>query len=258
VLPATEALPLLERELEKRENWVALLPAGAQLSVSLRKLEAAAELVLHPLGTLRISQRAVPLELGITKLGNQQISDITRASLSVTTPGLERKAPALEPFARSQFIELDAATRLSTPDFEPHVAGADISVTGNDTHTSHAVKRIVLHELVTIDTNFKHFVRRFFNAGKAWFLQMLGSNATARSSLSRAEQRARVPFKDKVTAQEPGYAIANLEDNSPATGMTIFGSHAKAKDALDEHLKTNPAAAGNLHVIPAAELRRAA
>jgi uncharacterized protein DUF6603 len=257
-LPPLEALPIFKRELEKRENWVALLPTGSQISVSLRKLEAAAELVLHPLGMLRVSQRAVPFELGITKVGNQQVTDIARASLSVTTTGLERKAAATEPFARSQFVELDAAARLSAPDFEPQMAGIDLSVTGNDTRTSHAVKRVVLHELVTIDTNFKHFVRRFFNVGKAWFLQMLGSNATARSSLSKAEKQARVPFTDKVTTAEPGYAIANLEDNSQAEGVATFGSHAGARDALERHLASNPDARAKLHVIPVAELRRAA
>ncbi|HYD37179.1 MAG TPA: DUF6603 domain-containing protein, partial [Allosphingosinicella sp.] len=60
VLPAIAALPILKAELEKRENWLALPPTGTPLSVSLRKIEATEELVLHPVGALRISQRAMP------------------------------------------------------------------------------------------------------------------------------------------------------------------------------------------------------
>src|SRR5690606_35264307 len=76
VLPEIAAMPILKTELEKRENWLALPPAGAPLSVSLRTIEPTEELVLHPVGALRISQLAIPLELGIDKVGNQKVSDI--------------------------------------------------------------------------------------------------------------------------------------------------------------------------------------
>ncbi|MGH9869333.1 MAG: DUF6603 domain-containing protein [Candidatus Polarisedimenticolia bacterium] len=258
VLAAIEAMPILQGELEKRENWLALPPAGAHLSVSLRAIEAAAELVLHPLGVLRISQRAVPLELSIHKIGNRSVSDIERASLVVATPGMERKAAALEPFATSQYVEMDSGAKLSSPGYEKQVAGADVSVSGSETRTSHAVKRMVLHELVTIDNNFKQHARSFFDAGKAWFLVMLGSNATSRSVLSRANRAAKVPFADKVVATEPGFTIAMLEDNTRLSEAVTFTSQAKAKDALAAHLRANPAMAGTLHVIPTAEAQRAA
>ncbi|MCB0841195.1 MAG: hypothetical protein KDD99_31215, partial [Bacteroidetes bacterium] len=62
-LEPIEVMPLLEAELGKTQNWQALLPTGARLGVSLRELPAPAEgqpesLVLHPVGTLRVSQRA--------------------------------------------------------------------------------------------------------------------------------------------------------------------------------------------------------
>ncbi|HLL51982.1 MAG TPA: DUF6603 domain-containing protein [Myxococcaceae bacterium] len=257
VLEPIDALPLIETELRKRENWVALPPSGSTLSVSLRAIEAAAELVLHPVGALRISQRAVPLELTIQKVGNRSVSDIDSAVLKVTSPGLSRKAPALEPFATSQFVSQDAAARLSAPGYEKQVAGADVSATGGDTRTSHAVKRRVLHELITIDNNYKQHLRRFFNIGKAWFQLLLGSNATARSPLSKANRAAKVPFVDTVVAKEPGFTVALLDDNSALSGMAVFPSQAKAKDALAAHLKSNPGLAGSLHVIPAAEVRKA-
>ena len=257
VLPEIAALPIITAELQKRENWVAIAPSGASLSVSLREIDAAAELVLHPLGVLRISQRAVPLELAIQKVGNQTISDIQRASLKVTASGLVQKAPALEPFATAQFQELDAAAKLSSPGFEKQVAGADLSVSGNETRTSHAVKRIVLHELITIDDNYLEHAQSFFNVGLQWFLSLLGSNATARCKLSQATKAARVPFVDVVKTDAPGFVIADADDNTVVNDAPTFGSHARAKDELAERIRNDPTMAGKYHVIPAAEARAA-
>jgi hypothetical protein len=253
VLPEIAALPIIVAELEKRENWVALPPASSSLSVSLREIDVAQELVLHPLGALRISQRALPLELSIQKVGNQKTSDIERAVIKVTASGLVEKAKVREPFATAQFIELDAAAKLSAPGYEKQVAGTDLSVSGTDVRTSHAVKRVVLHELITIDNNYKEHVQNFFNAGKLWFLNLLGSNATARSKLSQASKAAKVPFSEQVTASVPGFVIADASNNTAWEGAATYGSHAKAKDALAEQIKADPAMAGKFHVIPSAE-----
>ncbi|HVE87931.1 MAG TPA: DUF6603 domain-containing protein, partial [Myxococcales bacterium] len=260
VLPSIDAMPILQAELEKRENWLALPPPSSNFSVSLRAIEPTADLVLHPVGALRISQRAVPLELSIQKVGNQPVGDIDKATLQVTAPGLAKKASVLEPFATAQFRDMDGAAKLSAPGFEKQVAGLDVSAAGADTRTSHAVKRRVLHELVTIDNNYKQHVRNFFNVGINWFLQMLGSNATARSALSAAAQKAKVPFSDKVVAADPGFVVAHLADNTAftGTGAGSFASHAKAHDALAAALAADPGMAGALHVIPAAEVQRAA
>jgi Family of unknown function (DUF6603) len=258
VLPEIAALPIIKAEFEKRENWVALAPAGTRLSVSLREIDPTQELVLHPLGALRVSQRAVPLDLSIQKVGNQKVSDIEKAVLKITSPGLVEKAKVKEPFATAQFRDMDAAAKLSAPGYERQVAGADVSVSGADTRTSHAVKRIVLHELITIDNNYKEHLQRFFNIGKVWFTKLLGSNATARSPLSKGTKRAKVPFADHVKADPPGYVIADTSDNSAYGGSPTFTSHAKAKDALAERITSDPTMAGKYHVIPAAEVKKAA
>ena len=63
-LPPIAVVPLLTGELNKPENWKAELPAANNLLVSLRKLDPVTDvLVLHPVGTLRVSQKAVPLDL---------------------------------------------------------------------------------------------------------------------------------------------------------------------------------------------------
>ena len=258
VLPEIAALPILKLEFEKRDNWRALPPASSGLSVSLRKIDATQELVLHPLGKLQVSQRAVPLDLSIQKIGNQKISDLDKATIKVQTAGLEQKAAVKESFATAQFRELDAAAKLSAPGYEKQTAGAVVSVTGSDTRTSHAVKRVVLHELIIIDNNFKEALKRFFNIGKLWFTLFLGSNSTAQSTLSMASKAQKIPFADKVVAGEPGYVIAAMRDNSAWAGAAPFTSHAKGHEVLAAQIKSDPAMAGKYHVIPAAEAKKAA
>jgi hypothetical protein len=67
-----------------------------------------------------------------------------------------------------------------------------------------------------------------------------------------------VPFTEKVVAAAPGFVIADTRDNSAFGATATFTSHARAQDALAAQIKANPAMAGNLHVIPAAEVKEAA
>ena len=107
VLPEIAALPILQAEFEKRENWLALPPAGTQLSVSLRKIEATEELVLHPLGQLRISQRAVPLMKDEHVLGVLNVEAEIKAGLD------ENDVNLLNALAGSIAVAVDNA-RLHT------------------------------------------------------------------------------------------------------------------------------------------------
>lgn len=258
VLPSTPAMPILIEELEKRENWLAIAPSGAPISVSLREIDPTLELVLHPVGTLRVSQRALPLNLDIQKVGNKKIADISRLTVKVGGSGLVERAKFREQFASAQYRDIDGANKLSAPGYEKFDAGSDISVSGTDARTSHAVKRVVLHELILIDDNYKEHVVRFFNATFKWFALLLSSNATARSPVSQLSKAQKVPFAEKVVAKETGFVIASAMDNAPWTATKTYRSHAEALDALKSQSRVDAKVANDLHVIPTAEARVAA
>lgn len=258
VLPSMPAMPILVAELEKRENWITIAPTGAPISVSLREIDPTLELVLHPVGTLRVTQRAVPLNLDIQKIGNKKISDVSKLSLKVGGTGLVERAKFREQFASAQFRDINGANKLSAPGYEKYDAGSDISVTGTDTRTSHAVKRVVLHELILIDDNYKQHLINFFNATFKWFELLLSSNSTARSPLSKQSKAQKAPFSEKVVVKDAGFVIASTMDNAPWSGSKTYRSQAEALDALKAKAKTNPKVANDLHVIPSAEARVAA
>ena len=130
-LPPIAVMPMFAAEINKAENWRALLPASSNLLVSLRKMPVAeSTLILHPLGVLSVSQRALPLELTLDKVGTQKPSDVKRLSLVVTGGGLSKKEDAFEQFAAAQFQEFSDAEKLSLPAFAPERSGVNLSSEG--------------------------------------------------------------------------------------------------------------------------------
>jgi Family of unknown function (DUF6603) len=256
MLPPIVVLPLLQGELGKPDNWRALPPpSSANLFVTLRKMPAAeAALILHPIGVLRISQRAVPLGLTLDKVGNQKPTDVNRLSIAVSTGGLAKKADAFEPFAPAQFQDFSDADKLSKPAFAPEVSGLDLSAAGADLRSSVMVKRIVRYEQIIIDTNFKRFAKRFRNYFGSLFTFFLNGNAVARAEVSQASKTRLQPFADKIDVAAETYTVAFQSTNKPfATDTTSFHSEASAREYLNRKVAEDGSLADVIHVIPSYE-----
>ena len=247
-------LGLLVDELSKPDAWRALLPEGNGLYVSLRKLPDDGTLVLHPVGVLRVSQRLMPLELTLDKLGNQRPSDANRLSLRVVSGGLEKKDDALEQFAPAQFQDMSDGEKLSRPPFAPDPGGVLLSSAGADLRSSRMVKRVVRYELIVLDSNAKRFVNRFFQLTARLFEFFLRGSSAARSAVSQASAAKLQPFPDHVTVGAETYAVAFQRDNTPATAEAAsFMSEAAAREWMRGKIATDPALDGELHVIPSFE-----
>jgi hypothetical protein len=254
-LPPVPVLPILQNELNKAENWRALLPAGTALFVSVRQMpEAEAALILHPVGVLRISQRAVPLELKLDKVGTQQPSDVNRLSIAVGAGGLAKAADVFDQFAPAQFQNFSDADKLSRPAFAPERAGVDLSAAGADRRSSNMVRRIVRYEEIIIDSNYKRFARRFRGFFGVLFDFFLNGAAIARSDVSRAHQKKMKPFDDRIEVAAETYTVAFQTTNRAAsTEAAAFHSEASAREYLARQIAADPALADQLHVIPSFE-----
>jgi len=259
-LPPIEVMPLLAEEFSKRENWTAQLPAGNQLGVSLGKLpEGLEDLVLHPVGTLEVRQRAVPLEIPLAKFGNQRPSDYNEFDLTVLDSDLGELKEVEEPFAMSQFQDLKDADKLSRPAFESQTAGMVLSVTGEQLRGGSVIKRRVRYELITIDTNYKRNLRRFFSVFKRLFNHFLGGNAAAKSVLSKATLLQTQPFAEKIEIVPGTFTVAFNSNNTPMSAASAsFSSQAKAQAFMQQQMAASPELEGSLHVIPHFEVNTAA
>jgi hypothetical protein len=249
-LPPIAVTPLLGTEFDKETSWSALLPQGSNLLVSLRRLDPAEkELVLHPVGVLRVTQRAVPLDLTITRVGNQRPTDANRFSLTVESDGLAKRGDVNERFAPAQFQDFDDATKLSKPAFQEMPGGIDLSASGAQLTSGAMVKRVIRYELITIDSAHRRH-QRFQLLFPLLFVHLLAGNAVAKSELSKAAEVKLKPFSDGVAVKGESFAVASQTTNQP---IASFASEAMANEQLQSQLAANPNLAGALHVIPSFE-----
>ena len=102
------------------------------------ELQLAPDQALHPLGVLRISQRALPLELKVDKVGTQKPNDVNRLSVAITGGGLAKKDDAFEQFAPAQFQNFSDSDKLSRPAFAPEKSGLNLSGAGADIRSKRA------------------------------------------------------------------------------------------------------------------------
>jgi hypothetical protein len=247
-------LPLLQTELNKADTWRALPPGANNLFVTLRSMPSDEALILHPVGVLSISQRALPLEITLDRIGDQKPSDVSRLSVEVTSVGLARKNDAFEQFAPAQFQDLSDADKLSRPAFERERSGLDLAAAGSDARSSAMIKRVVRYEEIVLDSNFKRFARPLRNYSSSLFTFFLNGNAVARAPVSRATATRLQPFTDKIDLVAETYTVAFQANNQPlAADAAAFPSEASAREYLNQKIQADSALADVLHVIPGHE-----
>lgn len=259
-LPPIEVIPLLKIELGRPENWRALPPPTNNLLVSLRKLDlAAGELVLHPLGTLEVSQNQVPLGINIERIGAQMPSDANLFTLSLTSAGLARKDDARRGFSPAQFKKMSDAEKLSSPAFENEKSGLLIAFDGAELQTGRAVRRSLRYELSTIDTLYRRFVIRFQGLSLTAFLHFIKNGAVAKSAFSMRRRKQLRPFDDRIKVGESEFTVVAQDTNQRATAAPAsFATQGEAQTWLDNLAADDPTQAATLHVIPRDEIPRAA
>ena len=262
--------PLLEKELKALTNWTAEVPTSNSLLVSLRQLgeSDSDQLVLHPVGKLRISQRKVPINFRMDKLGNQVPSDYTKFTInaSLDTGGLSTNEVE-ERFAIGQYKNLDGSAQLSSPGYEPLESGLEVAVAGSQVKTSQATRRVIRYEQIIIDNNFRRYIKKFykyFESGlgvlnEFLFAHFLKGNAVSKSALSQNYKKKLKPFDEVIEVNVNKYSVAFNSDNKAIDPAAIkFSSQAKANEFMQQQIKADVSLKNRLHVIPNTELNKVA
>ena len=258
-LPPVAVMPILGSELSKRSNWRALPPTQSNLLVSLRKFDtgntADRDLVLHPVGTLQISQRAVPLDLTLDKIGSQKPSDANRFSLSAGAGPLRKTRDLQDQFAPGQFKDYSDADRLSAAAYSPSDSGIELSAPGTIYASGTAITRIVRYDVTIIDKKLLRHVWRFFLFAHSLFQHLLLGSSVARSPLSAYQKSLSRPDFGKVVFSHESFAVAFAANNQVYHAAAAhFTSVAAANDFVARTVTADPSLSGSLHVLPSFEL----
>lgn len=254
-LPPVAVLPKLRAEFEKLDSWRATLPASGRHFVSLRDLASSSLLVLHPVGTLEIRQRFVPLNLPLDKVGNQKPSDVKRVGVRVQAGALEVKETTREKFAVAQYREMNDAQKLSAPAYELFDSGMRLGAAGQPWATGTLAQRNVRYETIIIDSAFRRVRRAFFKFWDGLFTHFRGGASVSRSSVSLAAAKRAQPFDARIAVTDEQFSIAYQSDNRNYAVNASFGSFAEAEAHLAEVVRLDPGLSDNIHVIPNAELK---
>jgi hypothetical protein len=285
-LPPVPVLPLLAGEIGKVEGWATRLPTGGgNPLVTLRQVGAAEGPVLHPLGTLFVRQRAIPLNVRVDRIGGQTATDGRRFGVALPLgSSLTPVSTTGDKFAMAQFQNMTDAQKLSRPSYEPQDAGVELTAKTGTLLASRVVRRSARYELHIIDSTAQPASgvlppvtpQRFHDVHPAVFGELLRGSSTSRSPLSQREASLRQPFAAADTVQVTdqrfvvAYVRSNLQALPPATlnstrqplvaaltptgtPATSFRSQTTAADALADWVGADPSLAGQLHVIPVAE-----
>jgi hypothetical protein len=259
-IPAKPVLPDLFAALKDPRNWNATLPAGASVGVSLVTLKPAdTTLRVHPMGTLTVREKVVPLDLPITKYGNATPSD--GDEFSIQSVQINTQAETIQSvqdyFAIGQFETLSDSDKLSKPSFEAYDAGVTIGsatvVSGEDR------ARTVTYQEYYIDTpvGFSRFTGHYMMPAAihaALSAQGAGFNSPLKNS--GMQKYTAGPQPAAVIIDDPPYVIANItdlsvrSDISSSDGTTFF----QAQAAMQSHLAANPNDIGTLQIVPVYEL----
>lgn len=254
-LPPVAVMPLLVAEAQKASNWKTALPANTKLLVALRQLDPSeAGFILHPAGTLQISQRTVPLDLKIDKFGSQVPSDANQFAFSVSSSSLVKTSDLQEPFAPSQFRNFDDSTKLSQPAYVPQDSGIELSGSNSLTSAT-AITRPVRFDLTIVDAKSVPGRNKFFPHSKAMFTNFLAGNSAGQSSLSANFRSLTRPNDGSVVVANETFAVALQSTNKAFhPDASAFLSQAKAQDFIAKAVAADPSLYGTLHVIPQFEV----
>lgn len=274
-LPPGDPYAALSTALARAGNWRATLPERTEGLVALVG-NGAEDGALHPLGTLGVRQRIMPLGITIETFGALDPGDVRYceiAAVRITIGGRDRSlvpddgpTPLREMFAPAQFFDLSEDEKLTAPSFEPMRAGA-----GGFGFNGHVAPSAVVGSPLSAATSKRieratAYVLPDGGAGTAF-----GEGAKPREAASaeliaasadiRAPEPEEPPRGFDIEAVRYGLFATRTMKRIEARGRETWppvpelaepgaDSYAGARAAMRAHLRRHPIDEGELQVAP--------
>jgi hypothetical protein len=251
-------------QLNDDRNWRAEVPDFFHQHVSIRKSKGdnPAEMIIHPLGSLIFSQRELPLNQDIQKVGARIPNQVMRLSISRISAGgadFTDLKPTSELFAPGQFIELNEDEKLARPSFERMTSGVRIGDTGTSQFPMPFVKaRNAQYELAYVAPDLPSRKEGEKVVAADVFQLFSQQSAVSQSNLALHGRLDRSAAPKPMQIKTPGFAIGGTEDlhlfKSNGEQGLFARSQTEAEQIKDELLKEQPALKGKIQVLPTYEL----
>jgi len=228
-LPPIDPLGLLIAALEDVGSWSAGAPAAAQTLVTLRAQPAGEDRVLvHPLGSMTVRQRVVPLDFQIAVYGHQDLAGspttftISQISAGNQTWDASTLDPVRDHFAPGDFLKLTDDEKLARPSFEQLKAGVSAGkapiAAGTRAQANFGYQQIILTDRQpTVASGVHHLTPEALHA--------LAPSGSAGRSPERNTGAARYATTNApVSVRDVPYALSRKDDLAVAAGIGATGT----------------------------------
>ncbi|HEX8112425.1 MAG TPA: DUF6603 domain-containing protein, partial [Kofleriaceae bacterium] len=228
-----EVWPILRDSLSATASWSAQLPGDSGRLVALRAGAGGDDLLVHPLGTLAVSQNLVPLDRTLGLFGAVPPKDFDRFAIIAAT-GLDITDTTTQYFAPAQFRQMTDAEKLASPSFERMVSGAQFAP-----HTAIAIGHVQdtpldYEQAVILDVDqpaSERLDQRYAPAGAT--VAVLAEHGPAGTAAVRTQGRAKfAPPAPGPKVADPSYVIATRNDLTRVDVDGHDGSYTSAAERL--------------------------
>lgn len=255
---APDPVPAVLAALRDRSGWRGAPGANVRAIVTSAgdPAEAGDAVLLDPAGGLRLTQRALPLSLPVTRVAGTPlgrtvqvtIDDLTVLGAPVTDP-----TAATEEFAPGQFLDLSDAEQLSLPSFSLMDAGVEVGASATDVGSgtrSRSVATPFEYDTTIDDTQAQRPAPGYVIAETT----LLALNASAQAGAGGLGRYAPPPTAAPLIALAPErWVVADTSDLALSADVATDGTKLGAVLALSSYLAAHPSAAGQLQVVLAGE-----
>ncbi len=150
-LPQVNAAEELRRALEGGKGFEPITSANVLGGVTFAETEG--DLVLiDPVGGMRLTQTAVPLDLAIQKIGETTLTGPKKLDLEILSDGTRQTlTPHRADFVRSHFFNTSDSEKLRLPSFESHKAGYEFSADALAMRADKQIEETYEYEVIEIE-----------------------------------------------------------------------------------------------------------
>ncbi|MGZ4525402.1 MAG: DUF6603 domain-containing protein [Mycobacterium sp.] len=237
--------------LSDRSAWAASVPAGVQSLVTLRP--AGGQPLLHPLGTIAVSQRVVPLGVAIDRFGSAPVQGANTFSIDTLTVGgaTATTSPVQEQFVRSQYFTMSDDAKLSTPAFEAMDAG--VAVPAQPLGAGRAAGATTQYRTLTYNAaTGRAEPDQPYTPSQGRLHALAGISAAALAAASRGGYARYGGPATPVRVMPLAFVIASTDTMQPAPLAGLSDGHATTYTMAAAALRTDPQGRDGLQILPAA------
>lgn len=231
IAPAAIA-PQVQSAIQNKDNWLVIGPDKSHQVVAFRDITntTGSNLVVDPFGSLKLSQKVVPMNIKLARFGTSAISDFNQFGIGSVTVGSPAVAltyqTAQDFFAPNSFFYLTDDQKLSKDSYEKYTSGFTL---GNPDKISsnYFVHRKVEYDEIIIDQRQRRRLAAYEITQASFALHQLDSYIT-KSSLSATVTRTPLGGPKKLTVQDGMFQLADKNTLS-AIGSQTFNSFTEAE-----------------------------